>query len=488
MRYAYSNAQMRKFDEREIQKGTAVLALMQRAGKALAEAVKAALGRLGQNDAIFVCGGGNNGGDGFTAAELLRAEGNEIAVLCLAERFSESCKAVKDAYQGELFRMIPRRIYSVTVDCLFGTGLTRAPEDENADLVNFINSGRYVIACDLPSGLTEGGIAFSPCVKADETLCLGQLKTALILSDGADMAGRIAVADIGIPATEDGVEIWDDVDVSAYFPKKKSNTNKGDYGRAAVLAGYGTLGAPLLSVGAALRSGVGYTEFWLPPAENREEDEMHRTVLTAKYPAALFGFYSGAPLLAHAVAFGMGAGVGLPQREMLETLLSGYERGTLILDADALNTLANYGPDLLKRKKCPVIVTPHPKEFSRLTGKSVETLLRDPVGAAKAFSAEYGVTVVFKNNRTVIAEGERAAIVPTGSPVLAKGGSGDALAGFLAGTVARGVPPFEAAVVSSYLLGRAGELAASDLGEYSPDATDIIGYFPKAILSLSLPR
>lgn len=483
MKFAYTNAQMRNFDQREIDRGTPVSALMARAGKVLAEAVKRALGRLRQRDVIFVCGGGNNGGDGFVAAEILRLEGYEVSVLCLAKSYSSACKEAKGAFGGEVLGRIPRRVYSVAVDCLYGTGLDRPVTGTDAELVRFLNSGRYVVACDLPTGLSAGGIAFDPCVGADETVSMGQLKTALLLSDGADVAGTIAVADIGIPA-EGGVEVWEDGDVKEYFPAKKSNTNKGNYGSAAVLAGYGTLGAPLMSVGAALKSGAGYTEFWVPHAENGTEDEIRRTVLTAVHPAAVFRFYGGEALTAAAVAFGMGAGVGVRQRETLEALLSTYE-GTLILDADALNTLSAYhAADLLKTKRCSVILTPHPKEFSRLTGKSVEELLSDPIGAATAFSAEYGVTVLFKNNRTVIAEGERVAVNLTGSPVLAKGGSGDVLAGLIAGTAARGVPPFEAAVVSCYLLGRAGEIAARESDAYSPDATDIIRTLPKAIRSV----
>ena len=139
---------------------------------------------------------------------------------------------------------------------------------------------------------------------------------------------------------------------------------------------------------------------------------------------------------------------------------------------------------MLKDKACKLIVTPHPKEFARLTGCSVGEIMRDPIGAAGRFAADYGAVVVLKNNRSVISDGARMAINPTGSPALAKGGSGDALSGFLAGTCARGVPPFEAACVASYLLGRAGELAAEQIGEYSADATDIIALFAQAIRSL----
>lgn len=481
MKYAYTNAQMRMFDEREIARGTNAATLMERAGSALAGKVKAAMERLGVRDAIFVCGGGNNGGDGFVAAEELLKEGFDVAVLCLAERFSGDCKAAKEKYRGEILGRIPRRKYAVAVDCLFGTGLTRPIEGENAALVEFISHADHVIACDIPSGLTDGGIASEICVKADETVCMGQLKTALLLADGADMGGSVSVADIGIPA-EGGAEIFEDEDIKTLFPAKKSCSHKGRYGRAGILAGYSSLGAPLLSVGACLKSGAGYTELFLPP----EVYPSPGTLLSAaaKYPACILSAYDDRFLpRADAVAFGMGAGVGERQYEMLTRLLGEY-RGTLVLDADALNALSVYGLEILKKKGCRVIITPHPMEFSRLTDKSVETLLSDPIGEAKAFSAAYGVTVVFKNNRTVIAEGERTAINVTGSPVLAKGGSGDVLAGLIAGIAARGIPPFEAACAGCFLLGRSGEIAAREMGEYAPDATDILSFLPNAMRSV----
>ncbi len=494
MKFAYSNTQMRAADEAAIAAGTPVETLMERAGRALAEAMERAAQNLNAQDMLFVCGGGNNGGDGFVAARILAERGYEVAVLCLAERFSASCAAAKAQFCGEILGRIPRRRYALIADCLFGTGLDRAPAGDAAALIHFINdSGAYVVACDLPSGLNAGGIAFAPCVVADETVAMGQLKQALLLADGADTAGKITVADIGIPA-ECGAEIWAEEDVAAFFPKRKSHTNKGNYGTAAVLSTCNTLGAPLLAAGAALKSGAGYTDIYMTsasvPCEDeakllslRMADEMHRVLCAAKYPACRFSFYDGEPIFADAVAFGMGAGVGEATRKILEELLSGC-RGTLVLDADALNTLALFGADILKKRACPVVVTPHIKEFSRLTGRAVEEVLSDPVGLAQAFAREYGVTVVLKNNRTVITDGARTAINITGSPALAKGGSGDALAGFLAGTCARGVPPFEAACVAAYLMGRAGGLAAEALGEYAPDASDVIARLPAAMREL----
>ncbi len=490
MKRAFTYAETRAGEGKAVLGGTSVSALMERAGGALADAVERAMKRLGVTDALFVCGGGNNGGDGYVAAKILRGRGYDAAILRApgGAQISSPC---------EVFERIPRRRYAVIADCLFGTGLSRPIGGTEAELVDFIGrSGAYVIACDVPSGLSRGGIAEGKAVRADETLAIGCLKAELLLSDGADLLGKISVADIGL-SFEGGAEIWEDGDVRALFPKKRSHSNKGDYGSVAVLSTANILGAPLLAAGAALRSGAGYTDICMTSmsvpcgdaakiAALQTADELHRVLCAAKYPDCRFSFYDGEPIFESAVAFGMGAGVSPAVKSILEELFSTYESGTLVLDADALNTLAACGTDMLRSKKCPVIVTPHIKEFSRLTGKTPEEILRDPIGCAKEFSKAYGVTVVLKNNRTVIAEGDRVAINTAGSPALAKGGSGDVLAGFLAGTCARGIPPFEAAVCATYVLGRAGELAADKMGEYAAAPSDVILAIPAAIKSITL--
>ena len=374
---------------------------------------------------------------------------------------------------------MPRRRYAVVVDCLFGTGLSRPAEGENAALIGWMNAcGAYVIACDIPSGLSSGGIALGPCVCADETVTMGQLKECLILSDGADNAGKVTVADIGIAGDESGAEIWEDADVKTFFPKRRSNTHKGTYGSACILAGGAYSGASFLAAGACLKSGAGYTKLCVT-------GELYPHAI-GKLPAAILRevkALDGDILASDAIAVGMGSGVSERLYVYIAELLTNYT-GTLVLDADALNTISAYGTELLAKHACRVILTPHPKEFSRLTERPVKEILSDPVGAAQAFARRYGVTVLLKNNRSVIADGTRVAINPTGSPALAKGGSGDVLSGLLAGTCARGIAPFEAACVASYLLGRAGEIAAEEMGEYAPDPSDIIVRLAKAQCSL----
>jgi len=457
------------------------LELMERAGKVLADIVERAMRRLRRDEVLVVCGGGNNGGDGFVAARLLKERGRNVEVLCLSESFSQACAAEKERYQGTVLGRIPRRRYLLLVDCVLGTGISRAPDGTAAMLIEFINScGGYVISADLPSGLSENGIACKPCVTANETVCMGPMKNCLLLADGADVAGKVTVADIGITPCEQGVEVWEDADVLKYFPKRKSNVHKGTFGSACILAGFAQFcGAPFLAVDACLKSGVGYTKFIT--------DEQIFLGAVVRRPSCVLQKYRGIDeelLSADCIAVGMGAGVSKELYEQIRELLSRFS-GTLIIDADGLNALAEYGVECLKTHCCRVILTPHPKEFSRLIKRDIKDVLRDAVKLAQEFAHDYGVTVILKNNRSIVTDGERTAINTTGSPALAKGGSGDVLCGFLCGTCARGLNCFEAACVSCYLLGRAGELCAQDLGEYCSSAEEIISRFPAAIASLT---
>lgn len=475
MKFSYTYMEARQADEATMAGGVSEEMLMERAGAALASRVERVMEERNIPDVLFVCGGGNNGGDGLVAARCLREKGKDAEALLLAERLSDGCKRALEKFGGEVFGRPPRRRYLLLVDCVLGTGCTRPPEGEKKLLVDFINGmGAYVIACDVPSGLTENGIAAGSVVRADETVTFGY-KNALLLADGADVAGKITAVEIGISPVKRGAEVWEAGDVSPLFPKRKSHSNKGDYGSAALYAGSRSAsGAAFLAAGGCLRSGAGYTRLFVP-------EELFPSAV-GKLPAALLApFLRAEELLWNtAIAFGMGSGVTEENYRVLCTLLRDY-RGTLILDADGLNCLAAYGVEALKEKACNVVITPHPKEFSRLTGKAVGEVLGSAKELTEAFAREYGCIVLLKNNRSIVSDGVRTAIVTTGSPALAKGGSGDVLAGFLAGTCARGVPPFEAACASSYLVGKAGEIAGEALGEYAVTASDVANCLAQAI-------
>ena len=181
----------------------------------------------------------------------------------------------------------------------------------------------------------------------------------------------------------------------------------------------------------------------------------------------------------------MGCGVSERLYGTIKTLLKDY-CGTLVIDADALNSLARFGVEILGcNKKCNVIVTPHLKEFSRLTNKSVEEIQSAPVDLAKQFAKRYNVTVLLKSAVSIITDGTRTAFNISGNTALAKGGSGDILSGFLCGTLARGVKPFEAALCSAYVLGKTAEISAEQKTEYCATANDIIKNLHLAIKRLT---
>lgn len=474
MKRAFSESELKKAKENLAAEGVSPEEFFERAGKALAKSVLEAAKEKKLSDVLFVCGGGESGGFGFCAANELLGK-IDVHLLCLCETFSPECSPIRLRYQGEILRRIPRRRYRLIVDCL-GTD-NQIPEETFKSLVELItNSGAYVISCGSPAGLKEGGICLKSRVRADQTLSIGAIKQSLLLADGADVAGEIAVGGICI-SPEGGAEIWEREDVAAYFPVRKSHVHKGDFGTCAILANVCEYpNAPLFSAGAALRSGAGYTKLYaLEPLFSSA---------IGKNAAMLCRFRNLESVLgADAIALGMGAGSTKELHEEISKLCQNYE-GVLILDADALNVCAQYGYEFFRQKKCRVILTPHLGEFSRLVKRSVDEILPQSVSLAQAFAKEYGVVLVLKNNRTVISDGVRVAINVTGSAALSKGGSGDILSGFLAGTCARGVDPFEASCVSAYLCGRAGEIASFQKSEYAATADDVIESLPEAIKSL----
>ena len=470
MKYSYSFAQMREADRHTIEDlGVPSLTLMERAGAALKERALAAMKQTGAEEALVVCGGGNNGGDGFVAARLLQEEGAKVRVLCLAEKFSPDCEAMKKKYRGEILGRVPKMRFSFIVDCVLGTGLTREAEGVPAMLIDFINScGAYVVSADLPSGLKENGVAGAHCVRADETVAMGLMKNALLLQDGADVAGKITIADIGIASADEGAEIWEAADVAACFPKKKSNVHKGTFGKACLLAGSMEYsGAAFLAASACLKSGAGYTRLCVP------EELFPYTV--GRYPACIvqpFRSIDGETLGSDCIAAGMGTGVSEGLFACLVELLPEYT-GVLVLDADALNTIAHYGTEILKNKTCRVIVTPHPKEFSRLTGKSVDEILADPITAAAELAKSCDAVVLLKGATTVVSDGKKSALVANGTPALAKGGSGDVLTGTVCGLAARGISLFDSACAAAYLCAEAAKVAEKEFGDFGVLASDV---------------
>ena len=438
--------------------------LMHRAGIAIADEVAAAADKIAAKKILVVCGTGNNGGDGYVCAEELKRRGYNVIVYAMDGNFTEDCARERAKYTGEYSNNFKA---DISVDCLFGTGLCRAVSGKFAEVIEKINqSGAYVISADVPSGLNgDNGLAEGCAVKADKVVAIAEYKTGYFLNDGLDYCKVIIKKDIGITCQPHNyTQIYEDSDIKNYYPKRRRNTHKGTYGTAQLIAGSERyIGAAALAAEAALKSGCGYVKL--------NTCTQNRLALAAKLPQVIYS--EDIDFSADCIAVGCGCGVSEELYKAIGSLLKSYE-GTLVIDADGLNTIAKCGINILFDKKCSVVLTPHAKEFSRLSKLSVAEIISNPMAHAQNFANKYGVTVLLKSAVSVLTDGERAVLCHRGNSALAKGGSGDMLTGLICGTVARGIDGFNATAVASYTLGLAAEISAEEKTEYCVTSKDLI--------------
>ncbi len=493
------SAEMREIDRTAIEVcGIPSLTLMDRAGRAVAEAALELAGAKGR--VVVVCGGGNNGGDGYVAARLLRGAGRDARVLALvpAERLSPDAQAVLEQAQragvpiddaGELGG-VDAGVGDVVVDAIFGTGLARAPEGAFAGAIGRIEAARVagarVLAVDVPSGLSaDTGRPLGTCVRADRTVTFGFQKRGLVLFPGAAFAGEVTVADIGIPPEAArrvplGCELVSDVEARLLVPARAPDAHKGDAGRLLVIAGSpGKTGAAHLALTGALRGGAGLVTLAaradvLPLALSGRPEAMSAT-LPGKGPLGRADLQALLALAREADALVVGPGIprGAETAELLLALLARAKKPAIV-DADGLNALAGAATAGLAELGVPLLLTPHPGEMARLCGATVEEVQADRIGLASAKAREWRATVVLKGARTVVADPEGApAVVSAGNPGLATGGTGDVLAGLCGALLAGGLPPPAAGRVAAHVHGRAGDLVARRLGERGLLAGDL---------------
>ncbi|MBR2341756.1 MAG: NAD(P)H-hydrate dehydratase [Clostridia bacterium] len=501
MKNLLTNEQMRKVDAFAMQKVSS-LELMEHAGKAVFKRIQELLkDRSGK--VVCVCGGGNNGGDGFVTARLLLSNRYDVCVLCRAEKFSKEAIVNRGKYLslgGEIFSDMPKDRVTIIVDCLLGTGFFGEVRAETSALIKLINAkkeaGSYVVSVDIPSGICGDNGLGELFVFADETLCVGEEKLGVWLLNGLDGAGEVRTLDIGLKGfeNENYVRLIEKQDVKKLLPVRRRNSHKGSYGKVAILGGSEQyFGAGYLSCLSALNSGVGYTAWFLPK-------ELIKTAFL-KIPEALFvstndGYrYEFSEEICQklceydAIALGMGLGVSEAIYKTILYLFKHYN-GKLLLDADGLNSLAKFGKadDFLKIKECDVVITPHMKEFSRLTKIDISDLQSEPLRYINEWMKKYATTLLLKGASTLIASGQKIVLTARGCSAQAKGGSGDVLAGLIAGLCAQGKNSFEAAVLGSYMVGVSAEICAKNKSEYSALPTDFIACIGAAFCSISDTR
>ena len=458
-------------DRRTIAAGTPGTELMERAGLAVADCTAGIVPTGGW--IAIVCGPGNNGGDGFVAARILRERGFAVRVSLLGPRdaLKGDAAAAANRWKGEVEPFSADAIVDATVivDALFGAGLGRDLEDASRAAVEAIAaSGTPTIAVDLPSGIDgRTGKVCGAAVHAVETVTFCRRKPGHLLFPGRDHCGRVTVADIGIadatiknlkPATfANEPELWKDK-----FPKPRRQGHKYDRGHAVVVSGpLHATGAARLAARAALRAGAGLVTVAAPkPA---------LPVLAATLLAVMVLEPTGAKGLAklladqrmNVVVLGPGQGVGKATREAVA--VAAKAKRALVVDADAITSFAGVPDALAKaiRAASAVVLTPHEGEFARLFGAKSKVLAADSkVERARAAAEALGAVVLLKGPDTVVAAPDgRASLGTNAPPWLATAGSGDVLTGIVAGLLAQGMPAFEAASAAVWLHGEAGNVA-----------------------------
>jgi ADP-dependent NAD(P)H-hydrate dehydratase / NAD(P)H-hydrate epimerase len=443
------------------------------------------------------CGVGNNGGDGLALGHLLKNALRRVNVYII----KNSNNASDDFITNEKrFKSTPTRIHYINgkedfpnltkedfiIDAIFGIGLSRTIEGLAAEVVNYINaSGARVISIDMPSGLfADEHTGELPVIHATKTLTFQCPKLAFFFPENAERVGEWEVLDIGLDKTFIAkipslkTVITKEL-IKTFLKTRKKFSHKGDYGHALLIAGgWGKMGAAVMMTKACLRMGTGLTtvhvsKHGVPIIQTAAPEAMAQIDFHEKY-------FTDNIEPEKYTAVGVGPGIGTEEgtQTALKHLMLYEKKVPLMLDADALNIIAA-NKDWLRIIPRHSILTPHPKEFERLTYRAANDFARHKMQIE--FSKEHQVYVVLKGAHTCITTPEGEAFFNmTGNAGMAKGGSGDALAGMLTGLLAQGYSSLESCLIGVYMHGMAGDIAAKEIGMDGMTAGDIIGVIPKA--------
>lgn len=489
--YVLNAQQMRNADAMASEKyGIPGIVLMENAARAVYDYII----QKNYNSVVIVCGGGNNGGDGFALARLLSTNGCQARVFCFADKTRIKGDAaanlsilnkmeikVEDSLE-ELVNALKQS--QVVVDAIFGTGFRGEIKGSYKEAIEIINNiSNDIISIDIPSGIcSDTGKEANVHIKADCTITFCCKKPGHLLGAGRQASGQVLIRGISIPqaciySQNPGIMTNDERYPFRLIKERSIESHKGDYGRVYIMSGsHNMSGAAALCAKAALRTGSGLVTCMVPECimdrvgsivpeatflsfdDEKSNECMHEEMLKQIYNTA------------DAVAFGPGMGTGKKTVGMLKGLLANY-KGKLVIDADGINILSEH-KELLEKLTPDIILTPHPGEMSRLTGLSVKEINTERMDVARSFARDFSCIVVLKGASTVVSNGKELYINTSGNPGMATGGSGDVLTGMVASLCGQGYETWDAAVLGCYLHGCAGDAAMEQYG-YGLTAGDL---------------
>ncbi len=437
-------------------------------------------GGFDTSSVLVLCGGGNNGGDGYAVASILAKDSGRSVSTYFAGRngkMTDECAMRRRVCIARPISELSLEGVTLIVDGIYGIGFHGSPDRDTADIVNKVNnSGIPVVAIDLPSGVeADSGAVNSEAIMATLTVAIQALKRCHLFYPGRTHSGRVTVRDIGI-----GLEALPSEALKVYtrtsleMPRRDPDANKGSCGKLLIVAGSkGMAGAAYLAALAAYRAGVGLVRIFT--------HEDNRVILQTLIPEAVITCYGDGDQAEQALCEAVGqadavlAGPGLstsPQAvKLLKTVLKCKPK-KLTIDADGLNIISER-PILRHSIPKDAVFTPHLGEMSRLTGIPIPELKSEKPEHAAALAQELGCVFVLKDSVTAVSNGTECYLNQSGNCGMAKAGSGDVLAGVIGGLLAQGMSPFDSAKLGVYLHGCAGDRAAEDRSVHSLLARDI---------------
>lgn len=501
MKRILTPSEMRFAEQMLTANGISEIELMRRAAEGIFRAAQPWKGKVG-----ILCGGGNNAGDGYALALLLSECGCEPILLRASEKLTDAAAYYYEKCRSLGIReIVPNQIDALRdtqrlVDCLFGIGFHGTMREPYSSVVTWSNrSGIEVIAADIPSGLNAlSGKVEGDAIQASLTVAIGAYKPGHFFGRAPDLCGQLALADIGITSdTPSAAFLVESHDIAPLFTPRPHCVHKGTYGTVLLLGGCDEYsGAPKLANLAAcslasLRSGCGIAKLAIPETLKTAVSPYLLESTLCPMPQkdgkltfdkdALDRAFSGV----RTTAIGMGWGRSDEYSDILAHILTHYDIPTVI-DADGLNSLAERLSILSLNHNAPVVLTPHPKEFERLSGIPMRDVLPNPIGSASSFARTHGCIVLLKGSSTVITDGKRVYVTDRGCGGMATAGSGDVLSGILASLLAWSpLDPLLTVAAGAYLAGLAGEIAEQKVGSVSMVASDTVASIPDAVLTLT---
>lgn len=498
MQYVVTNSQMKTAERRCDEAGTSYLQMMENAGTRCAEFLLELLPESAGT--VILCGSGNNGGDGLVIARILQEHGRRASVVLAAGEPKTDCAKANlarlagvEVFTGEQAAAALQGACCV-VDCIYGTGFHGELNDAAAGVIAAACGCKFRVAVDVPSGVnSDTGEMDERCFKPTHTLVLAAMKAGLLNNPAADILGEVRLLDIGIdePCFKDNnVGFLTDDSLRRPFPPHGRSTHKGSFGR--LLGINGSLcfnGAAFMCAGAALRSGVGLYFAASPVSVVKILASGLHEAVYVPLPETADGFIDVSqemlestllPNIKSATAVCVGCGLGNSDNtRRLTEFVIGNASCPVIIDADGINSISG-NINVLKERTGDTVLTPHPLEFSRMTGLTVREIQSDRIGLARKFAQEYGITLLLKGADTVIASPRGEVCVNArANRGLSKGGSGDVLTGMISAFAAQGIEPFRAACAGAYCHWKAADILTERIPAESVLPTDIIAALPE---------